>query len=448
MDMILVVDDNQDTCGILSDILTSEGYAVNTANDVKTALTGLGKEAADLVLLDKKLPDMDGLKALEEMMRLDAGMPVIMLTGYGDVKSAVMAMKLGAFDYVTKPFDEKELRLVVEKALEMRRLRRSQAAGDKDISAMGGSPRIKQTLKQAGIVAPTNMTVILQGESGVGKELIARFIHENSLRKDKPFIAVDCGTLQETLAETELFGHEKGAFTGADGRKDGQFILAHGGTLFMDEITNLPVSIQGKLLRVLQERKVHRLGGKKDVEIDVRIIVAANVNVEEEARRSRFRHDLYQRLNEFTIEIPPLRERMADIPVLTRRFIVEANAELDKKVKGIEGEAMKRLMDYNWPGNVRELKNVVRKAVLQTGSGMSITQVFPDEPVKPPQGRGLQTQTDLSFKSSTRKAAMEIERALIKDALEQSKNNKSRAAKLLKIDRMTLYSKIKSLGLS
>lgn len=455
MDMILVVDDNQDTCLILSDILGSEGYRVVTANDVKTAMKGFEREIPDLVLLDMKLPDMDGLKALEEMRRPDKGLSVIMLTAYGDVKSAVRAMKLGAFDYITKPFDKEELSLVIRKALEIRHLtkevvdlkrRLGEAA---DVLVKGSSPQIKQVLKQSGIIAPTSMTVILQGESGTGKELIARLIHEKSPRKERPFIAIDCGTLLETLAESELFGYEKGAFTGANGRKEGQFVLAHGGTLFLDEITNLSESIQAKLLRVLQERKVHRLGGKKDREIDVRVIVATNVNIAEEARSGRFRNDLYHRLNEFTIEIPPLRERREDITVLARHFMDEANMELDKKARGFSGEAMEALLNYNWPGNIREIKNVVRRAVLQTDSNHVITHVLPRELIKESQGHDLQTlmDTKASLKELTIKATRDIERDLIKNALERSKNNKSRAARLLKIDRMTLYSKIKSLGL-
>lgn len=464
MDMILVVDDNQDTCLILSDILGSEGYRVVTANDVKTAMKGFEREIPDLVLLDRKLPDMDGLKALEEMRRSNKDLAVIMLTAYGDVKSAVMAMKLGALDYITKPFDEEELNLIIRKALEMRRLTKhviDLRRGSKNLwidSVQGGSSQIKQVLKQVCVVAPTNMTVILQGESGTGKELIARLIHEKSPRKEGPFVAIDCGTIQDTLAESELFGYEKGAFTGADGKKDGQFVLAHGGTLFLDEVTNLSESIQAKLLRVVQERKVHRLGGKKDMVIDVRIIVAANVNISEEVKGGKFRGDLYHRLNEFTIEIPPLRERREDIAVLARHFMDEANVELDKKAMGFSNEEMEALLDYNWPGNIREMRNVVRRAVLQTGPDHVITHVLPHAPaclkrgmelVKESREHGLQTliDTGVSFKAFTLKTTMDIERALIKDALELSKNNKSRAARLLKIDRVTLYSKIKSLGL-
>ncbi len=462
--MVLVVDDNQDTRRILSDILSSDGYRVATANDVKTAMKWIERETPDIVLLDMKLPDMDGLRALEEMRRSGECPAVIMLTAYGDVKSAVRAMKLGAFDYITKPFDNEELSLVIRKALETRHLtkhvpvclKRGEVVDIKrrlgestDVLVKGGSPQIKQVLKQAAIIAPTNMTVILQGESGTGKELIARLIHEKSLRKDKPFIAIDCGILQETLSESELFGYEKGAFTGADGRKDGQFVLAHGGTLFLDEVTNLSGSIQAKLLRVLQERKVHPLGGKKDREIDIRIITAANVNIAEEVGRGMFRHDLYHRLNEFTIEIPPLRERREDIAVLAGHFMDEANLELNKKVRGFSGEAMEALLNYNWPGNIRELRNVVRRAVLQTDSNHAITHVLPQALVKGTPGHGLQTLIDtaVSLKDFTMKATMDIERVLIKDALELSMHNKSRAARLLKIDRMTLYSKMKSLGL-
>jgi len=464
MDKILIVDDDKDMRDILSDLISSDGYKAITASDGRKALIETKAHSPDLVLLDIRLPEMDGLKVLEEIKKMDKDLPVIMLTAHEDVKGAVQAMKSGAFDYITKPFDNEEMVLNIKKALQTRYLYREvknlrRRLEDKTVIAqfIGESPRIKQVLNQVKLIAPTNMTVIIQGESGTGKELIARMIHEESLRHDKPFVTVDCGALPENLVESELFGYERGAFTGADKSKEGSFESANGGTLFLDEMINLPLSFQGKLLRVIQERKVQHLGGTKEIKVDVRIIAATNAILSDEVKNGRFRDDLYYRLNEFNINLPPLREREDGIPVLAKYFLEEANLEFNKKVEGISGEAMKSLLNYQWPGNVRELRNVIRKAALLTDSNfirefnLPMDTVSNSEIVIPPRPSlekgGEGGFEGISFQETIKKNIRMLEKDIIEKALVQAKNNKSKAAKILKIDRMTLYSKIKSLGL-
>jgi len=371
METILIVDDDRDFRFNLSAILRGAGYDVRTASHGRQAIKEVARCAPSIALLDFRLPDMDGMKVLEEIRKVDRDLITIMVTAHGDVKGAVIAMKMGAFDYIAKPFDEEELILIIKKALETRsmsreveRLRKKLGESRDDEEIMGKSPRIQQILRQVEIIAPTNMTVVIQGASGTGKELIARRIHQMSRRRDQPFVAVDCGALPETLMESEFFGYEKGAFTGADGRKDGKFEQAHGGTLFLDEITNLSEAVQMKLLRVLQERRLQHLGGQREISVDVRIVAASNVLLSEQVRKGRFRDDLYHRLNEFQIELPRLAERMEDIPILAKSFLEGANREFQKDVKGFSPEAMKCILSHAWPGNVRELMNVTRRAVL------------------------------------------------------------------------------------
>ncbi|MDI6736282.1 MAG: sigma-54 dependent transcriptional regulator [bacterium] len=456
MDKILIVDDDKDILRLLSDIIKSEEYGVITASDGRKALKEIMSHSPALVLLDIKLPEMDGLKVLEEIKKIDKNLPVIMLTAYGHIKDAVQAMKLGAFDYITKPFDNEEIMLNIKKALESRYLhievedlRRRLEEKTAITQFVGESPQIKQIHNQVKLIAPTNMTVIIQGESGTGKELIARMIHQESSRLDKPFITVDCGTLPENLVESELFGYERGAFTGADKRKEGKFESANGGTLFLDEITNFPQSLQAKLLRVIQEHKVQHLGSTKEIKIDVRIITATNTILSDEVKKGRFRDDLYHRLNEFNINLPPLRERKEDILVLAKYFLEEANLEFNKKIEGILGEAMKSLLKYPWFGNVRELRNTIKRTVLLTDSNYIREISLPTDVTS----NFIKTEflADLdkgvSLREITVKITERVEKEIIKRALAEAKNNKTKAAKILNIDRMTLYSKIKSLGL-
>lgn len=455
MEKILIVEDNKDMQFNLSSVLKDAGFETVVAGDGKRTLKEVEKSSPNLVLLDIKLPDMDGISILEEIKKNDKDVVVIMLTAYGDVKGAVRAMKLGAFDYVAKPFDNEELILIVKKALQTQSLSREveslrKKLGEKTLGeeTMGESPLIKQVLKQVEIIAPTAMTVILQGESGTGKEVIANLIHRKSKRKDKPLVAVDCSSIPETLVESELFGYEKGAFTGADDRKEGKFEQANGGTLFFDEVTNLPNAVQMKLLRVIQERKLQHLGGKRDIGVDVRIIVATNINLSDAVKAGKFRDDLFHRLNEFHINLPPLRERKEDFPILTKYFLEMADLELGKKVEGFSGDAMKFLLDYHWPGNVRELKNVIKKAVLLADSNtipLALLSLNGGSPTKVDVKDNLEDNE--SLKDTKKKAAKQIEEKMIKEALAKAGGNKTKAAKILKIDRMTLYSKIKEFQL-
>ena len=453
MERILVIDDDKDLRFNLSSILKDEGYDVLAVGDGREALKAVQNNSPNLALLDIRLPSMNGMEILEKLKRMDKDLLIIMLTAYAEVKDAVKAMKLGAFDYITKPFDNEELILIVKKALQTQYLSREveelrKKLGEKKPieEIMGESPQIKQVLKQVEIIAPTNMTVIIQGESGTGKELIAQLIHQKSLCKDKPFVAIDCGAIPETLVESELFGYEKGAFTGAEDRKEGKFEQANSGTLLLDEITNLTDGIQMKLLRVLQERRLQHLGGKKDISIDVRIIVTSNVNLSEQVRKGRFRDDLYHRLNEFQIELPRLAERKEDIPILAKYFLEEANSGFNKKVRGFSPGVMKFFLEFPWPGNVRELKNVTRRAVLLAESesielgnfSTNILKLSKEaiDPTKP-------LDKGISFKEMNQ----EFEKDLINKALEAADGNKIKAAKILQINRKALYRKMKSLGL-
>jgi DNA-binding NtrC family response regulator len=458
MEKILVVEDNRDMQFLLSSILEEEGYETTLAGDGNQAVREFTRFAPDLVLLDIRLPGMDGMQVLEETRRKDEKALIIMLTAYGDVKSAVRAIKTGAYDYITKPFDNEELLLTIRRALEAGRLSKEVATlrkrlGERDAGAIavalvGESPKVRQVLQRVAAVAATNVTVVLQGESGTGKELIARLIHQESPRRDKSFVAIDCGAIPDTLVESELFGYEKGAFTGAEGKKEGKFELTDGGTLFLDEITNLPEAAQTKLLRVIQEKRIQRLGSKKDIKIDVRIVAATNLDLAESVKQGRFRSDLYYRLNEFPILLPPLRERREDIPTLVQRFLAEALQEFGKAARNFSVEAMKSLLEYPWPGNVRQLKNVVRMSVLLAESDtIGKAHLTLESPQENPPVSSRELETGASLHSLGRKALSKTERDLIVETLKNAGGNKTKAAKALKIDRTTLYAKLKEYGI-
>ncbi|MBU2506949.1 MAG: sigma-54 dependent transcriptional regulator [Bacteroidetes bacterium] len=456
MGKILIVDDDKDMRQLLSDILKSEGYEVRTAESGKKALKEIEVIRPEIVLLDIRLPDMNGIEVLKEIKKFDESIIVIMLSAYGDIQNAVDAMKLGAFDYFTKPFLNEEIILDIKKALQTRHLKievtnlrkKLESKGNHEIF-IGESVQVKQILIQIKTIAPHNMTVTIQGGSGTGKELVARLIHRNSVRNNGSFIAVDCGTLPENLVESELFGYEKGAFTGAVTKKEGKFELANKGTIFLDEITNLPFTTQAKLLRIIQERKIQRLGSTKETSIDIRIITATNKVLAEEVKKGNFREDLYHRINEFNITIPSLRERKEDIPILAKYFIEEANLEFKKNAEWISGEAMKSLLNYSLPGNVRELRNIIRKAVLLSDSNY-IKEIDLNWEIIPNLEKFdflSDMNKGISLRAITKKVTKEIEKNIISKVLIEAKNNKGMTAKILKIDRMTLYSKIKSLGL-
>jgi two-component system nitrogen regulation response regulator GlnG len=453
---ILVVDDEAEIRSLLAAVLQSKGYEVATAEDGAAALQAVPRERPAVVLMDLSMPRMNGMDALPELKRLDPELPVIICTAHADLATAVRAMKLGAYDYLTKPFDVELLILTLERAVERHRLHsrieelKRQGQGSSLAERMGGSPAIAQVIQQVAQVAESNFTVLVQGETGTGKELVARAIHQQSPRRQSPFVAVDCGAIPETLVESELFGHERGAFTGAQARREGHFQLAKGGTLFLDEIGNVPLATQAKLLRALEQREVHPLGGARAVTVDARIIAATNSELEESVKAGRFRADLYYRLSEFTIALPPLRSRREDIMHLSQRFLDEVSMELRRPVRRISDEAMQVLLHHDWPGNVRELRNVVRKAALLATDvvtpehipALSASAPAHVRPGAEPVGE------DLSLREVAELAAVQAEREVIRHALGSTKGNKSQAARLLRTDYTTLHAKMKRYGIS
>lgn len=458
---ILIVDDNKNLQYILYNLLTDEGFKVVSLTNGKKAVEVAKVENPDLMLLDIRLPGINGMDILAELKKQEVDFPVLMITAYGDVKSAVKAIKSGAYDYVTKPFDNTDLLNNIRKALEKQALTKEvkdlrEQLLDKTKKVMGDSVQIQKVLKKVNLIAPTNMSVIIQGKSGTGKEVAANLIHNKSPRSDKPFIAVDCGAIPETLIESEFFGHEKGAFTGASQRKAGVFELANEGTLFLDEITNLSIDYQVKLLRVIQERKVKRIGDTKMIDIDVRILVASNIDILDCVRTGKFREDLFHRLNEFKITLPNLRDRKDDIPALAQEFLDSANKDLNKSVTGFTAEAVEMMLDYDWPGNVRELTHVIKRAVLMEETDKVSPENLQLESYKT---TGVSKQnlidnhiekimeTESSLAEITSEFSGEIEKEIIEKILKRMKYNKTKVAKLLGIDRNTLYSKMKNLGI-
>ena len=456
---ILVIDDDIDMCALLSRFLSKNGYEVETAHTGNKGLEKFKEGAFDIVLCDYRLGDKkDGKDILVEIKQQKPSTIVLIITGYSDIKTAVDVIRAGAFDYITKPLIPDEILNVLSKAMNIPEAETggpvSQAKENKSPRSgytaspeflEGVSPSTKELYKQIDLVAPTNFSVILYGESGTGKEVIAKIIHEQSSRKGKPFIAMDCGTLSKELAGSELFGHMKGSFTGALADKEGHFELAHGGTLFLDEVANLTSEIQASLLRVIQERKFKRVGGNKELDVDVRIIVASNENLQEAYGKGRFREDLYHRFNEFSIHLPPLRSRKEDIPLFARFFLSKTLEELDKNIEGFEPDVLDMFIRYSWPGNLREFRNVIRRCVLLTNSGKINASSLPYEISNG--GSNSHTtittaphRTSLDLKDSASRAEYET----IMHVLKEVNFNKTRAAEVLKIDRKTLYNKIKS----
>ena len=456
MSKIIVVDDNQDMRYMLTSILREEGYKVSEVETAEAMLKMI-KTGDDigLILLDNKLPGISGMDALKKIKGINEDIIVIMLTAFGKVDGAVDAMKYGAYDYLTKPFDNKDLLFKINRAMERSELgsevKTLRKKLDDDIiteEMLGKSPQVKDIIKQINVVAPTNMTVGIEGESGTGKEVYSNLIHRKGSRSDKPFVAIDCGAIPETLIESEFFGYEKGAFTGADKAKQGKFEEANGGTLFLDEVTNLSDSNQKTLLRVIQEKKLTRIGGKGVINFDVRIIAASNKPIHEAVNEGKFRADLYYRLNEFSIKLPPLRERKEDITIIASNLLKEANADLNKKIRGFSAEALAKLIKHEWPGNVRELRNVIRKsALLEEGEELRKI-VIPNNGIFV-NGNGVNGNGHYKlegFDGFTLEDATDIlERDLILKAIEKAGGNKQKAAKVLGINRKTLYRKMKKL---
>ncbi|MDQ7773811.1 MAG: sigma-54 dependent transcriptional regulator [Elusimicrobiales bacterium] len=456
MSNFLVIEDDADARKALKAVLGSRKHTLQEASGGEEGLRMAESAALDAVLLDLVLGDMDGLTVLEKLKTDDPSLPVIILTGHADVHSAVRAMKLGAADYLVKPFTNEELLLVAERAAKDRRFHRelealrSHVAGFHGANVfVGESAAVKAVEKLVSQVAGSELTVILTGPSGSGKEVWARRIHALSGRRNNPFVALDCGALPENLVESELFGYERGAFTGADRPRAGLFETAYGGTLFLDEVSNLEVPTQAKLLRVLQERRIRRLGGKKDIPVDVRIITATNRDLQSCIKAGSFREDLYHRLNQFAITLPSLRERAADIRPLAMYFLKEANAGLKKNVSGLDTGALAALDAYAWPGNIRELKNIITRAVLMAEGEVSSSHLGFGEavaaPVSPACGGEIK---DFDLKKAAKEAASVVEKRLIAAALEASGGNKVKAAKLMGIDRKALYNKLEEYNIN
>lgn len=462
---ILIIDDEVELCQSLSEMLKEEedGYKVSVANSGKKGLEKIKEEVPDLVLLDIKMPEMDGIETLEKIKAIDEDVLVIMLTAYQTVETAVKAMKLGTYDYISKPFNYEELKIIIKRALQTRDLSREVISLRHQLrdkfsfrNIIGRSDKMKEVLYKIEKVAPTNTTVLIRGESGTGKELVAKTIYQYSPRKDKPFIAVDCAGLPETLIESELFGHTKGAFTGAIAKKIGKFELAQRGTLFLDEIGNLPVNIQVKLLRALQEREINRIGDKYPIKIDTRIIIATNTNLEEAMKRGTFREDLYYRINVFSIFLPSLREQKEDIPLLALHFLNQFNPILGKKVKDISERSIQLLVDYSWPGNVRELQNIIQQAIIMAEDiilpehlpfYIKENKVGVDFVSTLVEKEKIGSTKDFSLKKIVNQLSQETERRIILEVLKRTNWNKAEAARLLKINYKTLYLKIKEYGL-
>ncbi len=474
MKQILIIDDDMDMCNLLSRFLNRKGFETDTSFTGGKGLLRFREKKYDVVLCDFRLGDMDGREVLTELKKINPAAVVIIITGYSDIKMAVDVMRQGAFDYITKPLIPEEVVNVINKGLNEQtagspsktlsssyQATNGYASGSKTVPESSGefmtgvSPKTVALNQQIELVAPTNYSVILYGESGTGKEVMARAIHERSNRHDKPFIAVDCGTLSRELAGSELFGHVKGSFTGALTDKEGIFEVANGGTLFLDEVANLPLDVQATLLRVIQERKYKKVGGNKDLSTDVRVLVASNENLQESYREGKFREDLYHRFNEFSISIPPLRERIEDIILFANFFLKKVNIELNKNLEGFEDEVIQLFLHYNWPGNLREFRNVIRRAGLLTTAGKINSNVLPWEIIGGSQHNLAATEVLQPAQAATitsvitemgglKGASLQAEYETIMNVLKEVKYNKSKAAAKLNIDRKTLYNKIKA----
>jgi len=472
MKRILIIDDDMDMCNLLGRFLQKKGFETDASHSGNKGIAKFKESKFDVVLCDFRLGDKEGREVLRDIKLIDPYAVVIIITGYSDIKTAVDVIKSGAFDYITKPLIPEEVLNVISRALQQSpestdspgpvaatAAKKNGKLSAEDEFLVGQAPATRELYRQVQLVAPTNYSIILYGESGTGKEVIARTIHQNSARKDKPFVAMDCGTLSKELAGSELFGHVKGAFTGALADKEGHFELANGGTLFLDEVGNLSSEIQASLLRVIQERKFKRVGGVREMETDVRIIVASNENLQDAYRRGRFREDLFHRFNEFSIVLPPVRHRKEDIPLFAEFFLDKSNKELNKMVDGFEPEVMQIFLDYTWPGNLREFRNVIRRAALLTSSGLITSRVLPTEIVsndnfgqaylssQPQEAHAAPVHhhhTITHKETDLKNAAAQAEYDTIMNVLKQVNYNKSRAAEILKIDRKTLYNKIKS----
>ncbi len=460
---ILIVDDEPEHCAIISQALMDGGYITRTAYNGPQAVEAGREERFDIYLMDIRMQPWDGMRVLEEIRKLHADAQVIMLTAFSDVEIAVRCMKLGACDFLNKPINLEELLITVANALKSKALQQEVLTLRKQIEIdrspeqlLGESPKMKELLRIIEHIASHEITVMIRGESGTGKELTARALHAQSPRSKAPFVSVDCATLPESLVESELFGYERGAFTGATARKTGRFEHAADGTLFLDEIGNLPLPVQVKMLRVLQERKFQRLGGKEEQSFKAAVITATNINLEEAIREGRFREDLYYRINEFMLRLPPLRERHEDIPQLVKHFLNNFNFQFNKSVKDVCPEVMSWFGQYTWPGNVRELKNVLKRAVIMASERVEIGHLpenqlaelkISDKPPSSPEPAWSEISVS-SLKEIVKREVSNTESRVIRDTLEAAHWNKTITAKKLEINYKTLYNKMKEYGLA
>jgi DNA-binding NtrC family response regulator len=451
MEKILVIDDNLLEAKLIADILKSKGYEAVFAKDGESGIRELANHSYDLVLTDLMMPDLDGMGVLEHVGGKYPGTKCIILTGYATIKSSVEAIKKGAFDYITKPIASTELLLVVEKAFKFKaleeeniRLKRELKKRYSHTNIIGVGKAMQNIFDLIEKVADTDVTVLIQGHSGTGKELIARAIHYESSRSDKPLVVINCGAIPEALLESELFGHEKGAFTGAHNSRVGRFEMANGGTIFLDEIGEMSPALQVKLLRVLQERQFERVGGTKTIHVDIRIVAATNKNLTTAINNNTFREDLYYRLNVILIKAPPLKQRRSDIPLLVNHFLKNFQKKEKEKITGFSPDAMNAMLEYGWPGNVRELENVIRQLIVLCENHVVGFEDLPEH---------IQ-QTEISVTGSEAAPFLEegisldnavkvYERKLIIEAMEKSNGIKAKAAKLLNIKRTTLVEKMK-----
>lgn len=452
MKAILIVEDDITFGMMLKTWLGKKGFEVSSESNIARARKHIESQTVDLVLSDLRLPDYEGIDLLKWMNEREMDIPLIIMTGYADIQSAVLAMKLGARDYIAKPVNPEELLKKISEALQTEgspavthshSTPRSSANSKKSPSNLsqethrsyleGESDAAKQLYNYVGLVAPTNMSVLINGSSGTGKEYVAHRIHQLSKRNDKPFIAVDCGSIPKELAASEFFGHVKGSFTGALTDKTGAFVAANGGTIFLDEIGNLSYEVQIQLLRALQERKIRPVGSTQEISVDIRLVSATNENLEQAIEKGAFREDLYHRINEFTLRMPDLKERKEDILLFANFFLDQANKELDKHLIGFDTKASQALLSYHWPGNLRQMKNIVKRAtLLAQGSFITLLELGTELLETPASG-----MTSMALRNE------ETEKEQILEALRQTGNNKSKAAQLLDIDRKTLYNKLK-----
>ena len=436
MRKILVIDDEQNIRKMLTRVLSPEGFMVKEANNGLEALKRLQEENYSLVLLDLKMPGLNGIETLKEIRQNDLNLPVIMMSAYGSIPEAVEAMKLGALDYLIKPFDIEELKIIIKRAIKQYELeveniyyREEEEKRFNFDEIIGKSSSINKVLEMVKSVASTPATVLITGENGTGKELIARAIHKNSLRKNSPFVVVNCVAFSPNLLESELFGHEKGSFTGAIAKRIGRFEMANGGTIFLDEIGEMDLTIQTKLLRVLQEREFERVGSSRTIKVDVRILSATNKDLKKEIEERRFREDLFYRLNVFSVDVPPLRERKEDIPLIVKHLTGKYNKILNKKVKKVSAKAMELLLDYNYPGNIRELENIIERSMIMAKDEIIDEKYF-----------NFISKEEYIEKKGTLK---ETEKELIIKYLIQNKGNRTKTAEILGISRRSLQNKIK-----